>query len=209
MPNSGSGYGTNLGGAVTSTLNIDLTDANGLAILAHCTGTPPTTAGIFAPGCMIISDNGSNYTNTGTSATPSFLQSDNASSIQTTQVSLTATQIKALNATPVTLIAAAGAGTVIAVRGVTLKMVTTATGYANGGALEFRYTDTAGAKVTADIAVGVVTAGAGTSYTSVAGVTTSLTNVANAPIVIDNATAPFITGTGTAVVTIAYQILTP
>lgn len=125
------------------------------------------------------------------------------------QVSLSAANILALNATPITLVPAPGAGKVIIVESILLKMVTTSTQFANGGALEFRYTNASGAKVTADIAAAVVTAAAGTSYTSVAGVTTSLTNVANAAITVNNATAAFITGTGTAVVTIRYRIVTP
>ena len=125
------------------------------------------------------------------------------------QVPLSSVQILALNATPVTLVPAPGAGKVVVVESILLKMVTTATQYANGGALEFRYTNASGAKVTADIAAAVVTAGAGTSYTSVAGVTTSLTNVANAAIVVDNATGAFTTGTGTATITIKFRIVTP
>lgn len=169
----------------------------------------------FAKGCIFIKTDAATgvsgtYENVGTTTSSNFqLIASAAGTFLTSQVSLSSAQILALNATPVTLVAAPGAGKIIAVDRITLKMVTTATAYANGGALEFRYTDASGAKVTADIAAAVVTAGAGTSYTSVAGVTTSLTNVANAPIVIDNATAPFITGTGTAVVTIQYQILTP
>jgi len=62
--------------------------------------------------------------------------------------------------------------------------------------------------VSADIAAAVVTAAAGTSYTSVAGVTTSLTGVANTPVVVINATAPFITGTGTGVFNIKYRVVT-
>lgn len=125
------------------------------------------------------------------------------------QVAVSSADILALNATPKTLIPAQGSGKVIIVESILLKMVTTATAYANGGALEFRYTNASGAKVTADIAAAVVTAGAGTSFTSVAGVTTSLTDVANAAIVADNATAAFITGTGTAVVTIRFRVVTP
>lgn len=214
MPNpaTGSGFGTNLGTATSAsspTLWIDLTDDTGAAVLAHCTGTPPTTATTFAPGCVIVSSNGSSYANVGTLAVPVWVASGSATGSQTVQVALSSAQILALNATPVTLVAAPGSGKVILVQGITLKMVTTATAYANGGALEFRYTDGSGAKVSADIAAAVVTAGAGTSYTSVSGVTTSLTNVANAAIVIDNATAPFITGTGTAVVNVTYKVLTP
>lgn len=123
------------------------------------------------------------------------------------KIALSSAEILALNATPKTLIPAPGTGKVIVVRGITLKMVTTATQYANGGALEFRYTNASGAKVTADIAAAVVTAAAGTSYTSVAGVTTSLTNVVNSLISLNNATAAFITGTGTGVIGISFEIL--
>lgn len=126
-----------------------------------------------------------------------------------TQVSvtpLTSANILALNATPITLVAAPGSGKCTFVNRIALKMVTTATGYANGGALEFRYTNASGTKVTADIAAGVVTAGAGTSFTSVGGIEASLTGVTNAVICVSNASAPFITGTGTAVIVCEYIV---
>ena len=122
-------------------------------------------------------------------------------------VNLTAAQIIAMNATPVSLIAAPGAGMAIIVDNITFKMVTTATAFTGGGAVEFRYTNAAGAKVTADIAAAVVTAGAGTSFTNVKGIEASLTPVANAAIVITNATAAFAAGTGTAVVSIDYHVV--
>lgn len=129
---------------------------------------------------------------------------------RTVQVPVTSAQILAANATPVTLIAAPGAGKAISVEEIFFRMDRTGTAYANGGALEFRYTNASGAKVTADIAASVVTTGgAGTEYNIVRGVTTSLTPLANAAIVMDNATAAFITGTGTAIVTIKYRIVTP
>lgn len=87
-------------------------------------------------------------------------------------------------------------------------MVRTATAYANGGALEFRYTNASGAKVTADVAATLVTGAAGTAYAHVAGIEASITPVAAAAIVVNNATAPFITGTGTAQVSIRYRIVT-
>lgn len=123
------------------------------------------------------------------------------------RVSLSSAQILALSATPVTLIPAPGAGKIIIVESIALQMTTTSTQYANGGALEFRYTNASGAKVSADIAAAVVTAAAGTSYTSVAGVTTSLTNVVNSPVVVNNATAAFITGTGTGIFNIKYRVV--
>lgn len=124
------------------------------------------------------------------------------------KIALSSAQILALNSTPVSLIPAPGAGKVIIVENICLQMTTTATQYANGGALEFRYTNASGSKVTADIAAAVVTAAAGTSYTSVAGVTTSLTNVVNSAVVVNNATAPYITGNGTAILNIKYRVVT-
>ena len=122
-------------------------------------------------------------------------------------VPLTAAQIIAMNATPVSLIAAPGAGMAIIVDNITFKMVTTATAFTGGGAVEFRYTNGSGAKVSADVAAAVVTAGAGTSFTNVRGIEASVTAVANAAIVITNATAAFAAGTGTAVVSIDYHVL--
>jgi hypothetical protein len=196
----------------SGTVKVALSDESGNATLARGTvANLPTGAG-YAIGCEYqATDTGALYVNMGTATAASFSIAGSVSSaIQNlnAQVSLSSAQILALNATPVTLVAAPGAGKVIVVRGITFKMVTTATAYANGGALEFRYTNASGAKVTADIAAAVVTAGAGTSYTSVAGVTTSLTNVANAAIVVDNATAAFDTGTGTAQVSIVYDVIT-
>lgn len=129
--------------------------------------------------------------------------------VRTVQVTLSSANILAMRTTPVTLIAAPGAGKIVIVESILLKMVTTATQYANGGAVEFRYTDGSGAKVTADIAAAVITAGAGTSYTKVEGIEASMTPVANAAVVITNATAVFITGTGAGVLTIKYRVVTP
>lgn len=123
------------------------------------------------------------------------------------QVALTAAQIIAMGTTPVSLIAAPGAGKAIIVDDITFKMVTTATAFTGGGAVEFRYTDASGAKVSADVAAAVVTAGAGTSFTNVRGIEASLTAVANAAIVVRNPTAAFAAGTGTAVVSIDYHIV--
>lgn len=58
---------------LSSSLTLLLGDASGLAIEAECTGTPPTTAGIFQMGCRIIQTDATTatiYSNTGTSAVP-------------------------------------------------------------------------------------------------------------------------------------------
>lgn len=69
--------GSNFFSDISSTLSIALTDGNNFAIFAKCVGAPPTTAGIFAHGCLIIrTDSGTNnssiYENKGTSASPSW-----------------------------------------------------------------------------------------------------------------------------------------
>ena len=130
--------------------------------------------------------------------------------IRTTSVNLSAANIIAMGTTPVELIAAPAAGKMILVESLTFKMVRTSTAFTGGGAVEFRYTNGSGAKVTADIAATVVTTGgAGTEYNHVGGVIASFTPVAAANIVITNATAPFADGTGTAVVTLKYRVITP
>ena len=126
---------------------------------------------------------------------------------QAVTVTLTAAQIIAMGTTPVALIAAPGAGKCIIVDNISFKMVTTATAFTGGGAVEFRYTDASGTKVTADIAAAVITAGAGTSFTNVRGIEASLTGTANAAIVVRNATAAFAAGTGTATLTIDYHVV--
>jgi hypothetical protein len=123
-----------------------------------------------------------------------------------TTVSLTAANLIAMGTTPVTIIAAPGVGKCVVVDNITFKMVTTATAFTGGGAVEFRYTNASGTKVTADVAGAVVTAGAGTSFTNVRGIEASLTCVENAPVVIRNATAAFAAGTGAAVLTIEYHV---
>lgn len=122
-------------------------------------------------------------------------------------VSLTAAQIIAMGTTPVTLIPAPGSGRVIIVRGINFQMTRTATAFTGGGAVEFRYTDGSGAKVSADVAAALVTTGgAGVAYAAVAGIEASITPVAGAAIVIDNATAAFAAGTGTAKLRIAIEV---
>lgn len=131
----------------------------------------------------------------------------NGAAKQTAVVALTAAQIIAMGTTPVSLIAAPGAGKCIIVDNISFKMVTTATAFTGGGAVEFRYTDASGTKVTADIAGAVITAGAGTSFTNVRGIEASLTGTANAAIVIRNGTAAFAAGTGSATLTIDYHVV--
>lgn len=70
---------TNFPTPISSTCNLLLGDAAGLAIEASCTGAPPTTAGVFQIGCrMTRTDQSAGqsalYTNNGTVASPSWTQ---------------------------------------------------------------------------------------------------------------------------------------
>lgn len=121
-------------------------------------------------------------------------------------VQISSAQILALNATPVQLVPAPGVGKIVIADRFIFKIVRTATAYANGGVIEFRYTNAAGALVAATIAAAVITGGAGTEFNTVGGVVSTLTPVANAAIVVDNATAAFITGTGVAQITVFYRV---
>jgi hypothetical protein len=132
--------------------------------------------------------------------------SNNGNVKQTVTVALTAAQIIAMGTTAVSLIAAPGAGKCVIVDNITLKMTTTATAFTGGGAVEFRYTDASGTKVTADVAAAVITAAAGVSFTNVRGIEASLTGTANAAVVVTSATAAFAAGTGSASLIIEYHV---
>lgn len=127
-----------------------------------------------------------------------------------TTVVLTAAQVKALFTTPITLVAAPGAGKYIIVDDIEFKMPFGTVAYTGANAVEFRYTDGAGAKVSADIAAAVLNAASGTTnYNHVKGVVTALVPVANAPVVVAVPTAN--PGAGDSIVTLAvyYHVVTP
>lgn len=76
--------GTSLINSLGSSPFIREVDQNGLALTANCTGTPPTTAGVFQHGCLITqTDSGTStnavYQNIGSSAVPSWSLVDTAS----------------------------------------------------------------------------------------------------------------------------------
>lgn len=67
------------------------------------------------------------------------------------RVTLTPDDILDLNTTPVTLVQQPGTLSVIIVESITARLLYGGTAYTGANALEFRYTDGSGAKVTADI----------------------------------------------------------
>jgi hypothetical protein len=143
------------------------------------------------------------------SATASFVVTPGSSSslLQHATIPLTAANLIAMYATPVQLVAAGAAGTNIVVQKVLFTITTTATAFTGGGVLEFQIGNTAhgaGTATTATIAAAVVTAGAGTSYTTV--IPVSYTGTAATGLFISNQTAAFAAGTGTAIVDVWYSV---
>lgn len=183
--------------------NIDITPANGCYIRnTEFTGTVSIVASKDLK--MDLNSMISMYSRTPTLTGMKLLPIDGSAEIT---IPLTADDIKGMNAAPKTIVEAV-TGKVIVIDDIVMKMVRTATAYTGGGAVEFRYTDASGDKVTADIAATVITAaGAATEYAIQKSIITSLTGVVNSPIVITNADAAFADGTGTAVLTIRYHLV--
>lgn len=138
------------------------------------------------------------------------LVADTPETARVAKVTLTAAQIKALNTTPQTLVAAAGAGTVIVVERIFGESVgVTAPFDASTNALEFRYTNGSGTKVTADLPNSFIEAGSGsTVYGTVGGIEAALVPVANAPVVafIPVANPAADTAAGTITLTVVYRV---
>lgn len=131
-----------------------------------------------------------------------------AVTLQHVAVPITMTQLIAGYATPVPLIAAGAAGTNIIVQKVMFTATTTSTAATGGGVLEFQIGNTihgAGTATTATVAAAVVTAAAGTSYTTV--IPVSYTGTAATGLYLSNQTAVFAAGTGaTFIVDVWYSI---
>lgn len=107
-----------------------------------------------------------------------------ALSIAQKSITLTAAQVKALFSTPISIVATPGSGKVNIVDRITFVSTFVSAAYAGANALEFRYTNASGAKVTADIAAGTLNFASGTKFSTVASVVTELIPVANAIIVV-------------------------
>lgn len=125
--------------------------------------------------------------------------------IQRITVPITSANILAMNATPVTVIPAPGAGLTIVLMSVLFTMTRTGTAYANGGTVVLQYATGTIAAINTIAAAIVTTGGAGVVKATRTPIDAAA--VANDAMQITNATAPFITGTGTASLDIVYRIV--
>lgn len=209
MPNP---YVTSFPTPLTPTCTLLLGDSNGYAIEAECTGTPPTTAGVFQLGCRMVQTDAASasvaiFTNTGTVAAPIFEQGGGSMT-----VNLAASDIIAMYTTPV-LIVPAVTGKAIVLDSMAFDITRTSTAFTGGGVVAVQYANTAngaGTATTGTIAASVVTGAAGRTITTRIPVVQS--DIASASIIgiglyISNQTAAFAAGTGTAVVKLKYHLI--
>ena len=148
------------------------------------------------------------------SAQVSFDSLVNASSyVALRSVTLSPTQIKALNTTPVTLVPSFGTNSsntginyVYIVEGITARLMYGGTAYTGANALEFRYTDSSGVKVTADLASTFINSSVNT-FAHVAGITTAFTPAYNAPIVVTVPVANPGTGNSKITFVVKYRVV--
>lgn len=123
------------------------------------------------------------------------------------KVTLTASQVKSLFTTPITLVAAPGAGIAVLIDRITFVSTYVSATYAGANALEFRYTDASGSKVTADIPAATLNFASGTKFSTVAGVTTELIPIANSPVVVRIPTANPTVGDSIVYLTVDYSLI--
>lgn len=168
-------------------------------------GSSGSYAGRAAPGSLLTDyTNGVRWTNIGTKAVPVW------SPITPVILSVSSANILAMNGAPVNLVAAPPAGYALTVDNVTFIMIRTGTAYANGGVVNLVYTGGAVSPHSGTVPASVITTGgAGTALNGNGGVSAANGIVLPTATGIDitNATAPFITGTGTMKVVLEYRVI--
>lgn len=122
-------------------------------------------------------------------------------------VTLTSANILALTTTPITLVAAPGAGKYVIIESIVVKNVFGTMAYDGTNALEFRYTDGSGVKVTGDIASAFINLASGTRV-DVAIASAIAIAVANAAVVVSVPVTNPTAGDGIITISIRYHIIT-
>lgn len=188
---------------------VELRNAAGEIYIASGHTVPEGVSG-FAPGGFYTKTNaaaGENptYQNVGDATTAAFVGVGG----RVAAVSISAATLKAAFTTPVELVAAPGAGKVVIVDEVLLKMTFLTTAFAGANNLEVRYTDGSGAKATADFdKTAFLNIASGTAYQLSKGVVTALIPVANAAIVAAVPTANPTAGLGSISGFVRYHTVT-
>lgn len=185
------------------------TESDNLALSGTFSGgVLPTTAGLFAPGCLLSNiNNGDRWINAGTTAAPVWDLAD-----KTVTVNLTAQQIIDMYTTPVEIVPGIP-NRVIALDSMDFVITRTSTAFTGGGVSVLQYSNTgagAGTAVIATITAATITGAAGTTYTTRIPVNQS--TIASATLLgiglfISNQTAVFAAGTGTATVKVKYRVI--
>jgi len=124
-------------------------------------------------------------------------------------VTLSAADIQALNGSPKSLVAAPGSGKLLVIEKVLVQFKHTATNYLAGGTVSAVYTGQTTA-LTAALLASVILANADsiTALGALAAGANGQTLLANTGLSLYNAGSEFTTGTGTAVVTLWYAVVT-
>lgn len=139
-----------------------------------------------------------------------FENLDNASLYRVVRyVTLTSAQIKALFSTPVSLVSAIGTSSLIVVEHITARVnfpTVGGTAYTGANALEFRYTNGVGIKVTADMPNTFINS-AGSAYYHAPAVTAAFVPVANAAVVVAVPTANPATGNSSITFCVVYRVI--
>jgi len=126
-------------------------------------------------------------------------------------VPLTAAQLIAMEATPVSILPAPAANMILIADEIVFEMIATATAFTGGGAVSLVYHGGSVAVHTGSIPASVVTTGTPGTTATLLGPDTGANGItvpAGTGVDITNATAPFASGSGTAVVFIRYRNIT-
>lgn len=189
-------------------VTLQLINSQGQAIVASGAGAPPTSASVYGLLCRYTdTTNKIVYENVGTFAAPVWKGRG------TRTITLSAADIIAMYTTPV-LVVPAVPGKAIFVRDVRLTITRTSTAFTGGGVVAVQYNSTAngaGTLTHATIAASVVTGAAGTTYTQRIAAVAGQSDIASASIAgiglyISNQTAVFAAGTGTASLTVDFDV---